>query len=90
MSVITSFPGVLFVKKMGINFSIKIAMIFLIIGFVCKAMINQNFYFAILGQGIIGLVLPLINNIQQQFASNWFGPQQVKILQFFIEKKKFL
>jgi len=75
-SVLLSFPSIAIIKKFGIDFSTKVSMIFLALGFGVRTLINFNFYSVLIGQVVIGLGFPIIANIQAKFITIWFNEKE--------------
>ena len=71
-----SFPANYIVDKYGIRTAMITASIFCITGWWVKCLINTGgFWFAILGQLLVGLINPVITNSLNKVSANWFYPE---------------
>ena len=71
-----SFPANYIVDKYGIRTAMIIASIFCITGCWVRCLINTGgFWFAILGQLLVGIVNPMITNSLNKVSTNWFYPE---------------
>ena len=61
-SVLCSIPSIFLLRRKGISFSIKLASFVMAVGFFLRSFINTWFEFVILGQILIGISIPTINN----------------------------
>lgn len=66
------------------NYGMKTALLtngfFLIIGIWVRIFINQNFWFVIIGNGILGIGLNVMNTGCPKVAFNWFKPNNSPIV----------
>ena len=71
-----SFPANYIVDKYGIRTAMIIASIFCITGCWVRCLINTGgFWFAILGQLLVGIANPMITNSLNKVSANWFYPE---------------
>lgn len=72
MHPIFTFPAAYFIDTYGSRVGISIGCVLCIIGVSLRMLINQGFWFAIVGQVIAGIGRPFILNCQTKISSNWF------------------
>ena len=73
MHPIFTFPAAYFIDTYGSRMGIMIGSILCIIGISMRMLINQGFYFAIIGQVIAGIGRPFIINCQTKVSASWFS-----------------
>lgn len=73
MHPIFTFPAAYFIDTYGSRVGITIGCILCIIGVSVRLLINQHFYFAILGQVIAGIGRPFILNCQTKISAGWYS-----------------
>lgn len=71
----SNFPSNYILDKYGIRVGVTIGTILTLIGSWLRILINQSFYYVILGSFISSLGQPLIFNAPSKIASNWFKPE---------------
>ena len=72
MHPIFTFPAAYFIDTYGSRVGISIGCVLCIIGVSLRMLINQSFWFAIVGQVVAGIGRPFILNCQTTISSNWF------------------
>ena len=62
-------------KNWGLTWSLRIGLIFNIIGAALRILINHSFTYVILGQFLMGVSSCFVYNNQMEFNFNWFHPR---------------
>lgn len=79
---IAAFPSLFLINKLGLSNSIKLAALFITIGFVCRVFIDTSIYIVIGGQVVAGLAGPVFLTTQTRVIAQWFDEKEVYILIF--------
>jgi len=74
MHPIFTFPAAYVIDKYGTKFGIGFGSVLCFIGACIRMLVNQSFYFVIVGQVIAGIGRPFILNCQGKIGANWFSP----------------
>ena len=77
MSMIFALPTIFLIRKVGIDTSIKIAMVLTAVGFVVRMFLNFSIHAVMIGQLLIGIGYPTILMIQTNFITLWFNDKDV-------------
>lgn len=76
--VIFAFPGIFFINKYGLEFSIKYALFLFVLGFGVRLLIGYTIWSVLLGQFILGAAAPIIANVQMRVIAEWFDEKEVR------------
>lgn len=72
MHPIFTFPAAYFIDTYGTRVGISIGCVLCMVGVSLRLLINEHFWWAILGQVVAGIGRPFILNCQTKISSNWF------------------
>ena len=73
MYPIFSFPAAYIIDTFGTKVGIGLGCLLGLIGVSCRMLINEGFYWVIIGQVIAGIGRPFILNCQAKISANWFS-----------------
>jgi cyanate permease len=62
-------------KNLGLTWSIRIGLLFNIVGSLLRIFVNHNFNWVIFGQFLMGVSSCFVYNNQMEFNYNWFHPR---------------
>ena len=71
-----NFPCVYVVEKYGLRWGVVSGIIITTIGLWIRVLINESFYFALVGQIIMALGQPLLYNSPAKVTTNWFRTKE--------------
>lgn len=72
MHPIFTFPAAYFIDTYGTRVGISIGCVLCMVGISLRMLINESFWWAIVGQVVAGIGRPFILNCQTKISSNWF------------------
>ena len=75
----SSFPAIIMLDTKGLRVGVCFGMTMTVVGFWLKCLINESFYFAMLGQALLASAQPFIQNVPAKLSANWF-PKEERIL----------
>lgn len=72
-NIVMAIPAVYIVNKTGIKWGLTTGMSLYMVGNCANLLIDQSYYFIIIGQFIAGLGLPIVLTCQAPFCNNWYN-----------------
>lgn len=72
MHPVFTFPAAFVIDKYGTRAGIRLGCVLCFIGTSLRLLVNQGFYWVIIGQVIAGIGRPFILNCQAKIGANWF------------------
>ena len=73
MHPVFTFPAAFVIDTYGTKVGIAFGSALCLLGTACRMLVNQSFYFVIVGQVIAGIGRPFILNCQAKISANWFS-----------------
>lgn len=76
MHPIFTFPASYVIDTYGTRAGITVGSILALLGVGLRMLVNQDFFFVIIGQIVAGIGRPFILNCQAKVSTNWFSAQK--------------